>query len=38
MIKYKLNSGKFKEILKDVIEDFINIFNKISKEIESIKF
>lgn len=38
MIKYKLNSGKFKEILKDVIEDFINIFNKISKEIESTKF
>jgi DNA-directed RNA polymerase subunit L len=34
LITYKLKSGKFKEILKDVIENFIDIFDKIDKLIE----
>ena len=37
IINYKLKSGKIKEILKDVIEEFIDIFNKISKLIETNK-
>jgi DNA-directed RNA polymerase subunit L len=34
IISYKLKSGKFKEILKQVIEDFIEVFNKIDKLME----
>ena len=37
VISYKLKSGKIKAILKEVIDDFIDIFNKISKLIESNK-
>jgi hypothetical protein len=37
VINYKLKSGKIKEILKEVIDDFIDIFNKISKLVESSK-
>ena len=35
IISYKLKSGKFKEILKNIIEDFIGIFEKIDKLITS---
>jgi DNA-directed RNA polymerase subunit L len=35
IISYKLKSGKFKEILKNLIEDFIGIFEKIDKLITS---
>jgi len=38
IISYKLKSGKFKEILKEVIENFIDTFEKIDKEIETSKF
>jgi hypothetical protein len=38
IISYKLKSGKFKEILKEVIENFIDTFEKIDKEIEKSKF
>jgi len=34
IITYKLKSGKFKEIMKDVIDNFIDIFEKIDKLIE----
>lgn len=37
IITYKLKSGKFKEILKDVLENFIDIFEKIDKEIKIMK-
>ena len=37
IISYKLKSGNFKNILKTVIEDFIEVFNKIDKEINSMK-
>ena len=37
IISYKLKSGKITEILKDVIDDFIDIFNKIKNLIESNK-
>jgi hypothetical protein len=37
IISYKLKSGKITEILKDVIDDFIDIFNKIKSLIESNK-
>jgi DNA-directed RNA polymerase subunit L len=38
IISFKLKSGKFKEILKEVIENFIDTFEKIDKEIEKSKF
>jgi DNA-directed RNA polymerase subunit L len=37
VINYKLKSGKIKEILKEVIDDLINIFNNINKLIETNK-
>jgi len=35
IINYKLKSGKFKDILKNVINNFIDIFNKIDKAIQN---
>ena len=37
VISYKLKSGKFKEILKTVIEDFIKVFERIDKEVSAMK-
>jgi DNA-directed RNA polymerase subunit L len=34
VIEYKLVSGKFKEILKDVVNEYIELFNKIDKMID----
>lgn len=31
IISYKLKSGKFKEIFKDVVDDFIKLYKKINK-------
>lgn len=35
IINYKLKSGKIKEIIKNVINDFIDIFTKIDKAIQN---
>jgi DNA-directed RNA polymerase subunit L len=35
IINYKLNSGKFNEILKDIIENYIEFFEKLNKVIDS---
>jgi DNA-directed RNA polymerase subunit L len=36
IIEYKLKSGKFKDILKDVINEYIELYNKLDKLIEKI--
>jgi DNA-directed RNA polymerase subunit L len=35
ILNYKLHSGKFNEIMKDVIEDYIDFFEKLDKVIDS---
>ena len=34
IIEYKLKSGKFKNVLKDVINEYIELYNKLDKLIE----
>ena len=34
IIEYKLKSGKFKDVLKDVINEYIELYNKLDKLIE----
>ena len=34
IIEYKLKSGKFKDVLKEVIDEYIELYNKLDKLIE----
>ena len=36
IIEYKLKSGKFKDVLKEVINEYIELYNKLDKLIEKI--